>query len=63
VVIRADRLAFARAKAPGCYNEIATSGLDERQRTVLLRVFVNWLEQRFDKKGKVEIEEMLLGSV
>jgi predicted transposase YdaD len=50
-------------QAAGCYNEIATSDLDERQRAVLLRVFVNWLEQRFVEKGKLEIEEMLIGQL
>jgi hypothetical protein len=46
-----------------CDNQIATSELHEPLKSVVLRVFVNWLEQRFVEKGKVEIEEMLIGQL
>ena len=45
------------------YNPIATSGLDEPLKSVLLEVFINWLEQRFVEKGKAEIEMMLVGQL
>jgi predicted transposase YdaD len=37
--------------------------LDERMRSTLLDVFVNWLEQRFRNKSKEEIETMFLGEL
>lgn len=49
--------------AAGCYNQIVSSGLDEPLRSVLLEVFINWLEQRFVEKGKAEIEKMLVGQL
>ena len=42
------------------YRALKQCDLDERRREVLLDVFVNWLEQRFQKKSKKEIETMLL---
>jgi predicted transposase YdaD len=50
-------------EAAGCYNQIASSGLDEPLKSVLLEVFINWLEQRFVDKGKAEIEKMLVGQL
>ena len=50
-------------EAGACYNQIATSGLDEPMKLVLLEVFINWLEQRFVEKGKAEIEMMLVGQL
>jgi predicted transposase YdaD len=50
-------------QAAGCYNQIASSGLDEPLKSVLLEVFINWLEQRFVDKGKAEIEKMLVGQL
>ena len=50
-------------EAAGCYNRIASSELAEPLKSVLLSVFVNWLEQRFVNKGKAEIEEMLFGQL
>lgn len=50
-------------EAGACYNRIATSGLDEPLKSVLLEVFINWLEQRFVEKGKAEIEKMLVGQL
>ena len=49
--------------AAGCYNQIASSDLDKPQKAVLLEVFINWLEQRFVEKGKLEIEKMLVGQL
>ncbi len=50
-------------QAAGCYNQIECSGLDEPLKSVLLEVFINWLEQRFVDKGKAEIEKMLVGQL
>jgi len=50
-------------EAAACYNRIKTSDLVEPIKSVLLDVFVNWLEQRFAEKGKEEIEEMLIGQL
>lgn len=50
-------------EAGSCYNQISTSDLDEPLKSVLLEVFINWLEQRFVEKGKAEIEEMLIGQL
>lgn len=49
--------------AATCYNQIASSELDEPLKSVLLEVFINWLEQRFVGKGKAEIEKMLVGQL
>lgn len=45
--------------AAGHYRALKQCDLDERRREVLLDVFVNWLEQRFQQKSKKEIETML----
>lgn len=45
--------------AAGHYRALKECDLDNRRREVLLDVFVNWLEQRFQKKSKKEIETML----
>jgi hypothetical protein len=50
-------------RAARCYNQIVSSELGEPQKSVLLEVFVNWLEQRFVNKGKAEIETMLVGQL
>ncbi len=41
------------------YRALKQCDLDDRRREVLLDVFLNWLEQRFQKKSKKEIETML----
>ena len=46
-----------------CYNWIKTSSIAESAKAVLLDVFLNWLEQRLNHKGKKEIEEMLIGQL
>ena len=51
-----------REAAP-CYNWIQQSELPATVRKTLAEVFINWLEQRFSHKGKLEIEEMLLGQL
>lgn len=45
------------------YNQIKSSDLPKPSVSLLLDIFVNWIEQRFDKKGKQEIEEMLIGAL
>jgi predicted transposase YdaD len=47
-------------EAAGQLRQIRQSGLTERSVRVLMEVFVNWLEQRFQDRGKQEIEAMLL---
>jgi predicted transposase YdaD len=49
--------------AAAYYNQIKISGLAEPVKTVLLDVFVNWLEKRLKHMGKKEIENMLLGEL
>jgi len=49
--------------AATCYNQIKTSNLPPPAIETLLAVFVNWLEKRFFKLGKQEIENMLLGEL
>jgi hypothetical protein len=49
--------------AAAYYNQIRTSGLAEPVKTVLLDVFVNWLEKRLKHMGKKEIENMLFGEL
>jgi len=49
--------------AATCYNQIKTSNLPPPAIETLLAAFVNWLEQRFFKLGKQEIENMLLGEL
>lgn len=55
-------LAGEQSPAP-CYNWIKTSSIAESAKAVLLDVFLNWLEQRLNHKGKKEIEEMLIGQL
>jgi predicted transposase YdaD len=50
-------------EAAACYNWIWHSDLPEAVRKTLAEVFINWLEQRFSHKGKLEIEEMLVGQL
>ncbi len=45
------------------YRAIKYSKLDKRRRKLLMDVFVDWLEQRFPRKLKREIETMLLGEL
>jgi predicted transposase YdaD len=46
------------------YNtQIKSSTTDERQKSKLLDVFVDWMIQRFSELGKEEIEIMLLGKL
>jgi predicted transposase YdaD len=42
------------------YRALKQCDLDDRRRELLLDVFLNWLEQRFQTKSKKEIEIMLL---
>lgn len=45
------------------FRTIQRSSLSARRKALLSAVFVSWLEQRFPKKGKREIEIMLLGEL
>lgn len=47
-------------QAVNYYRAIKTSKLKPREKTTLLDVFVNWLEQRFRTKNRQEIEAMLI---
>lgn len=51
--------ATLESKAADHYRALKQCDLDDRRREVLLDVFLNWLEQRFQKKSKKEIETML----
>ena len=46
-----------------CYNRIDTFETDERIKSKMLSVYVDWLIQRFKDLGKKEIEEMLVGQL
>lgn len=61
--VLAESTELLEKEAAGCYHLIKTSGLTAPLRSVLLDVFVSWLEQRFKNKGKQEIEEMLMGQL
>ena len=50
-------------RAADFYNQIKSSDIDDKARTTLLDVFVSWIEQRLQHKGKKEIEAMLLGEL
>jgi len=50
-------------EAGPCYNWIQQSELPPTVRKTLAEVFINLIEQRFSHKGKMEIEEMLLGQL
>lgn len=56
-------LALLKRRAAAYYNQIRTSDLAKSSKAKLLDVFVNWLEQRFQDRGKKEIETMLLGEL
>lgn len=58
-----ENLAVLEKRAAAYYNQIKTSALPEPSKATLLEVFVNWLEQRFKDRGKMEIENMLLGEM
>jgi predicted transposase YdaD len=45
------------------YNQIKTNATNDRQRSALLSVFVDWMLQRFSELAKQEIENMLLGQL
>ncbi len=45
------------------YNQIKTNATNDRQRSALLTVFVDWMLQRFSELAKQEIENMLLGQL
>ncbi len=45
------------------YNQIRVNAPDERTKSKLLAVFVDWVMQRFNDRGKQEIEKMLLGEL
>ena len=50
-------------RAAEYYNQIKTSHLTEKLKSILLEVFVNWVEQRLKHKGKKEIEQMFIGEL
>ena len=56
-------LAVLETDAVRHYRAIKYSKLDKRRRKLLMDVFVDWLEQRFPRKLKREIEIMLLGEL
>jgi hypothetical protein len=43
--------------------QIKSSASNERQKSKLLSVFIDWMLQRFSELGKQEIETMLLGQL
>jgi len=45
------------------YNQIKTNTPDARAKAKLLTVFVDWVMQRFNDRGRQEIEKMLLGEL
>ena len=45
------------------YRALKQCNLDDQRRELLMDVFLNWLEQRFQNKSKQEIEIMLLGEL
>ncbi len=60
--MQTDR-AILDQEAATYYNQIAAGVTDERQRSRLQAVFVDWLLQRFNERGMQGIEQMLLGQL
>ncbi len=52
-----------QTKASQWYNQLSNLEIDERTKTVLLSVFVDWILQRFKTLGKKEIEQMVTGQL
>ena len=52
-----------QANASKYYTQIESFVTDERLKTKLISVFIDWLLQRFTDLGKTEIEKMLLGKL
>jgi len=61
--VLADSEIVVEKEAARCYIALRSSELADEVKSVLLDVFVNWLEQRCRNKSKKEIEEMLLGEL
>jgi predicted transposase YdaD len=61
-LMQTDRTILER-EAGRYYNQITEGVADERQRTRLHDVFVDWLLQRFSDRGMKGIEQMLIGQL
>jgi predicted transposase YdaD len=61
-LMQIDRTILER-EAGRYYNQITEGVADDRQRTRLHEVFVDWLLQRFSERGMKGIEQMLIGQL
>jgi len=61
-LMQSDRAVLER-EAARYYNQITQGVIDDRQRTRLQQVFVDWLLQRFSERGTQGIEQMLVGQL